>query len=121
MTGDGTAPAKSFDHRLARILLIDHDDVTIELCEHVLRSAGYENLHSSTDSNNAKDLAPERERIARHLHDHPTQLLAATALRLQLLQAGADPDSASELQAAIDCIRLAIDQLRDATEPGEEA
>lgn len=59
------------------------------------------------------ELADERSRIARDLHDHVIQRLFGTGLALQAL-AAADPSHASELLDQVDAIDAAISEIRTA-------
>ncbi|MEQ1735772.1 MAG: GAF domain-containing protein [Rhodoglobus sp.] len=59
------------------------------------------------------ELADERSRIARDLHDHVIQRLFGTGLALQAL-AASDPARADELQDHVDAIDAAISDIRTA-------
>jgi signal transduction histidine kinase len=59
------------------------------------------------------ELADERSRIARDLHDHVIQRLFGTGLALQSL-AAADPGRATELLDQVDAIDAAISEIRSA-------
>jgi signal transduction histidine kinase len=55
----------------------------------------------------------ERRRLERDLHDGAQQRLVATALKLSLAQAGADPATASPLAQAQDDVEAALAELRE--------
>jgi signal transduction histidine kinase len=54
----------------------------------------------------------ERERVANDLHDDPVQKLVAISMRLQLLKAQADEETAAKLNDLIDLVRLTIKGMR---------
>src|SRR5205085_2567389 len=59
------------------------------------------------------ELADERSRIARDLHDHVIQRLFGTGLALQSL-AASDPSHEAQLQQQVDAIDSAIAEIRTA-------
>ncbi len=60
----------------------------------------------------AEASAQERRRLERDLHDGAQQRIVATGIRLRLLQEHLAPDTAAEVDAAVQELRETVDELR---------
>jgi signal transduction histidine kinase len=71
-------------------------------------------LSRAREASQRWELAEERSRIARDLHDHVIQRLFATGLTLQSLAGGASGDLGAALGQQVDAIDAAIAEIRTA-------